>query len=73
MKKKLHLCQNCGAILLKNSEGVFWQPMDCYEQSALATIITSPTLLVITGTLQICYTLCDLCSMDVINPKVKNN
>lgn len=53
--RKLVQCPKCGAILLKDVDRdvLYWQELNCFELSALITILESKPLLVLTGEIKL--------------------
>lgn len=74
MKKIVYQCPQCGGILLrdKDTKENFWQKLDLNELVALKTIQQSFSLLVITGSLSVIPTVCDIC-LDIENPRIHLN
>lgn len=65
--KKLYQCPDCGAIYLKDcaTGNKYWQPLSCFEQSALFILLRSEPLTAITDVIKVIKThLCNKCNFD---------
>lgn len=53
--RKLFQCPKCGAILLKDCDRdkLYWQELNCFELSALITILESQPLQAVTGEIKL--------------------
>lgn len=58
--KKLYQCPDCSAIYLKDMDtnSNYWQPLSCFEQSALFIMLRSTPLTAIIGAVQVIKTTC---------------